>query len=162
METLNKQRRNFISLSELEYSPLEFKFRRVRIHLSKYVSRNNCREDWKNANSLFKRRSRCRRFVGSTIGYKSIVANMDAYSHYSQNELDHRDTAAPVSPLSMFYSCWRNNDLLFFFSFQQLAVPRPDEWSRFQNTVHEIQANASSNIGEIGSPKMSPSKIPFS
>lgn len=45
---------------------------------------------------------------------------------------------------------------------EQLAVPRPDEWSRFQNTIHEIQANASSNIGEIGSPKMSPSKIPFS
>ncbi|XP_073236075.1 cytoplasmic dynein 1 intermediate chain 2-like isoform X1 [Porites lutea] len=45
---------------------------------------------------------------------------------------------------------------------EQLAVPRPDEWSRFQNTVHEIQANASSNIGEFGSPKMSPSKIPFS
>lgn len=45
---------------------------------------------------------------------------------------------------------------------EQLAVPRPDEWSRFQNTVHEIQANASSNIGEIGSPKMSPSKMPFS
>lgn len=45
---------------------------------------------------------------------------------------------------------------------EQLAVPRPDEWSRFQNTVHEIQANASS-VGEIGSPKMpSPSKISFS
>jgi len=53
---------------------------------------------------------------------------------------------------------------IFFLSlfFQQLAVPRADEWSRFQNTIQEIQANASSNIGEIGSPKMSPSKLPFS
>ena len=32
---LNKQRRNFISLSELEYGPLEFNFRRVRVHLTK-------------------------------------------------------------------------------------------------------------------------------
>ena len=30
METVNKQRRNYISLSELEYGPLEFKFRGVR------------------------------------------------------------------------------------------------------------------------------------
>ena len=30
MEDVNKQRRNFVSLSELEYGPLEFKFRRVR------------------------------------------------------------------------------------------------------------------------------------
>ena len=52
--------------------------------------------------------------------------------------------------------------LFSFFSFQQLAVPRADEWSRFQKTIQEIQANASSNIGEIGSPKMSPSKLPFS
>ena len=29
------------------------------------VGRNNCDKDWKNANSLFKRRFRCRRFVGS-------------------------------------------------------------------------------------------------
>ena len=32
---LNKQRRNFISLSELEYGPLEFKFRRIRVYLTK-------------------------------------------------------------------------------------------------------------------------------
>ena len=30
MEDVNKQRRNFASLPELEYGPLEFKFRRVR------------------------------------------------------------------------------------------------------------------------------------
>ena len=30
MEEVNKQRRNFVSLSELEYGPLEFKFRGVR------------------------------------------------------------------------------------------------------------------------------------
>ena len=32
---VNKQRRNFISLSELGYGPLEFKFRRVRLYLTK-------------------------------------------------------------------------------------------------------------------------------
>ena len=38
MENVNKQRRNFISLSELGYGPLEFNFRRVRFHLrSKWV-----------------------------------------------------------------------------------------------------------------------------
>ena len=34
-ENVNKQRRNFISLSELGYGPLEFKFRRVRLYLTK-------------------------------------------------------------------------------------------------------------------------------
>ena len=35
---VNKQRRSFISLSELGYGPLEFNFRRVRLHLtSKFV-----------------------------------------------------------------------------------------------------------------------------
>ncbi|KAK3715203.1 hypothetical protein QZH41_010955 [Actinostola sp. cb2023] len=46
---------------------------------------------------------------------------------------------------------------------EQLAVPRADEWSRLQNTLLDIQANASSSVSEtIGSPRMSPSKIPFS
>ncbi|KXJ11141.1 Cytoplasmic dynein 1 intermediate chain 2 [Exaiptasia diaphana] len=45
---------------------------------------------------------------------------------------------------------------------EQLAVPRADEWSRLQNTLIDIQANASSSVSEtIGSPRMSPSKIPF-
>ena len=35
MEDVNKRRRNFISLSELEYSHLKFSFRRVRIHLTR-------------------------------------------------------------------------------------------------------------------------------
>ena len=35
MEDVNKQRRNFISLSELEYGPLKFSFRRVRLQLTK-------------------------------------------------------------------------------------------------------------------------------
>ena len=35
MENVNKQRRNFISLSELEYSSLKFSFRRVRLQLTK-------------------------------------------------------------------------------------------------------------------------------
>ena len=34
-ENVNKQRRNFISLSELEYGSLEFKFRRVCADLTK-------------------------------------------------------------------------------------------------------------------------------
>ena len=33
MEDVNKQRRNFISLSELEYGPLKFSFRTVRQQL---------------------------------------------------------------------------------------------------------------------------------
>ena len=35
MENVNRQWRNYISLSELEYGHLEFKFRRVRVHLTK-------------------------------------------------------------------------------------------------------------------------------
>ena len=35
MEDVNKQRRNFISLSELEYGPLKFSLRRVRLQLTK-------------------------------------------------------------------------------------------------------------------------------
>ena len=35
MEDVNKQRRNFISLSELEYGLLKFSFRRVRLQLTK-------------------------------------------------------------------------------------------------------------------------------
>ena len=38
MEDVNKQRRNFISLSELGYGPLKFSFGMVRLHLtSKWV-----------------------------------------------------------------------------------------------------------------------------
>ena len=47
MENVNKQHRNLISLSELGYGPLEFNFRRVRLHFTKYVGRNNCERDWK-------------------------------------------------------------------------------------------------------------------
>ena len=37
MVDVNKQRRNFISLSELEYGPLKFTFRRDRLQLTKWV-----------------------------------------------------------------------------------------------------------------------------
>ena len=37
MENVNSQRRNFISFSEFEYGPLEFKFKMVRVHLTKLV-----------------------------------------------------------------------------------------------------------------------------
>lgn len=58
--------------------------------------------------------------------------------------------------------CLRHK-LTFLFSLQQLATPRPDEWTRFQRAIQDIQANASSNLGEtVGSPRMSPSKLPFS
>ena len=67
MENVNKQQQNFISLAELEYGPLEFKFRRVCIHLTKYESRNNGDKDWENANSLFEQHSRYRCVVGSLI-----------------------------------------------------------------------------------------------
>ena len=35
IENANKQRRNFISLSELGYGPLEYNFSRVSLHLTK-------------------------------------------------------------------------------------------------------------------------------
>lgn len=45
---------------------------------------------------------------------------------------------------------------------EQLAVPRADEWSRFKRTLQDIQANQSSSISDsIGSPRMSPAKLPF-
>ena len=37
MKDENKQRQNFISLSELGYDPLKFSFMRVRLVLTKYV-----------------------------------------------------------------------------------------------------------------------------
>ena len=37
MKDVNKQRQNFISLSELGYGPLKFSFMRVRLVLTKYV-----------------------------------------------------------------------------------------------------------------------------
>ena len=38
MEDVNKQRRNFISLSKLGYCPLKLSFRKVRLHVtSKWV-----------------------------------------------------------------------------------------------------------------------------
>ena len=36
---------NFISLSELEFCPLKFTFRRVRLQLTKYVGRKNRYKD---------------------------------------------------------------------------------------------------------------------
>ena len=44
-ENVKKHRRNCIALSELEYVPLEFKFRRVRLHFTKLVSRTNRDKD---------------------------------------------------------------------------------------------------------------------
>ena len=37
MKNLNKQRRNFISLSKVGYGSLEFKFRSFRLHITKEV-----------------------------------------------------------------------------------------------------------------------------
>ena len=67
MEDVNKLRRNFISLSVLGYGPKEFNSTRVRLHLTEYVGRNNCDREQKNANSLFNRRSLCRRVVESDL-----------------------------------------------------------------------------------------------
>ena len=39
MENVNKQRQNFISVSELNHSPLKFSFRRVRLQLTKEVAK---------------------------------------------------------------------------------------------------------------------------
>ena len=51
----------FFSLSELQWGCQEFGSKRVRLHLTKNASWNNPDRDWKNANSLFKWRFRCRR-----------------------------------------------------------------------------------------------------
>ena len=53
MEDVNKLRRNFLSLSDLEYGSQEFNSRRVRL-LAKWVTWNNRDEGWKDANILFK------------------------------------------------------------------------------------------------------------
>ena len=45
MENVNKQRRNFISVSELKYGPLKFSFSRVRLQLKKEVVRNDRYKD---------------------------------------------------------------------------------------------------------------------
>ena len=60
-EEVHKRRRNFLSLSELEYGSEEFTFRRVNLRLKKLVTWSNRDEDWKNANSLFQRLFLCRR-----------------------------------------------------------------------------------------------------
>ena len=45
MENVNKQRQNFIPVSELKYGHLKFSFRRVRLQLTKVVARNNRYKD---------------------------------------------------------------------------------------------------------------------
>ena len=60
-EEVHKRRRNFLSRSKLGYGSYEFSFRRVHLHLTKLLIWSNRDEDWKNANSLFQRRFRCRR-----------------------------------------------------------------------------------------------------
>ena len=57
----HKRLRNFPPLSELGYGSYEFNFRRVHLHLTKLVTWSNRDEDWKNKNSLFQQRFRCRR-----------------------------------------------------------------------------------------------------
>ena len=52
MENVNKQWRNFISISGLLIWSLRIQIRRVRLHLTKQVGGNNRDKDWKNANSL--------------------------------------------------------------------------------------------------------------
>ena len=64
IEDVNKLRLNLISISELEYGSQEFGSKTVRLHLTKYMSWCNPDRDWKNANSLFKRRFRGRRHCG--------------------------------------------------------------------------------------------------
>ena len=66
MEDVNKQRRNYISLSELRYGPLKFSFSRVRLHLTKYLGiRIILIKTERTQIHFFKRRSRGGRIVGS-------------------------------------------------------------------------------------------------
>ena len=55
---------------------LEFNSKRIRLHLTEKVGRNNCDKDWKNANSFLKRRSRCRRVVGSKSYWKRLLRGL--------------------------------------------------------------------------------------
>ena len=72
MENLNKQRRNFISPSELGYGPLNSTSGGfTHIWQSKWVGIIPIKT-LKNANSVSKRRSRSRRVVGSWIPYSSL------------------------------------------------------------------------------------------
>ena len=67
MENVNRQRRNFISLSELGYPP-RFPWNSTSggfTYIWQRVGNNKHDKDWKNANSLFKRHSRCSRVIGS-------------------------------------------------------------------------------------------------
>ena len=61
MGDVNKRRLNFLPLSEFDYGSKEFGSKRVRLHLTKLMSWSNRDRDWKNANSLSKRRFRGRR-----------------------------------------------------------------------------------------------------
>jgi len=60
-DEVHMRQRNFPFLSELGYGSNEFNLRRVHLHLTKLETWSNRDEDWKNANSLFQRRFRCRR-----------------------------------------------------------------------------------------------------
>ena len=51
----------FPLFSELGYGSSKFNFGRVHLLLTKLVTWGNRDEDWKNANSIFQRRFRCRR-----------------------------------------------------------------------------------------------------
>ena len=61
MGDVNKRQLNFLPLSEFEYGSKEFGSKRVRLHLTKLMSWSYRDRDWKNANSLSKRRFRGRR-----------------------------------------------------------------------------------------------------
>ena len=60
MDNVNKQRRNFISLCELRHGPWPWNSASGGFAYIWQVGRNNRYKDWRNANSIFKQRSRCR------------------------------------------------------------------------------------------------------
>ena len=80
MENVSKQRRNLISLSEPGNETFEFSFRRVRQDWTNFkVGKKNRYKYWKNANSLFKRRSRCRRVVKYFLSCSVVCTPVDFF-----------------------------------------------------------------------------------
>ena len=117
MENVNKQRRNFISLSELWYDPLEFNFRRVRL-TDKVGGRKNREKDWKNANSLFPQ------IVDVLLPtrlwtLKSLLLNTRPYSLYNFNRpenylhVNNKMSASPKTSVSLVLKRYRPTKMKF-------------------------------------------------
>ena len=96
MEDVKKQRRNSIPLFELGYGRLKFSFRRVRLHLTKYVGRNNAIKTERTQIHFLSDVLFCRLVVGS--GVKVSFANGARWDTNSTNFLSEKKECKQ--------SCW--------------------------------------------------------